>query len=77
MLILLANFSLVVSFKSIFDTVLLLLPDLLLVKLKVDGYAQSYVYALHVRLAQVLSDAVHDGLLARSPASRREARRPT
>src|SRR3954451_7052173 len=31
-----------------------------LVKLKVDGYAQSYVYALHVRLAQVLSDAVHD-----------------
>ena len=42
-----------------------------LVKLKTDGLADSYVYALHARLAQILADAVHDGVLARSPASRR------
>jgi hypothetical protein len=39
--------------------------------LKAAGYAPSYVYALHARLAQILSDAVHDVVLARSPASRR------
>jgi integrase len=43
--------------------------------LKEDGYADSYVYALHARLAQILSDAVHDGVLGRSPASRRTAPR--
>ena len=31
----------------------------------------SYVYALHNRLSQVMADAVHDGILARSPCSRR------
>jgi integrase len=31
----------------------------------------SYIYALHGRLAQVMNDAVHDGLLAKSPCSRR------
>lgn len=36
-----------------------------------SDYAGSYVYALHARLAQVLADAVHDGVLAKSPASRR------
>jgi integrase len=41
------------------------------VKLKADGLADSYVYALHSRLSQVMSDAVHDGLLARNPCSRR------
>ncbi|SFU09001.1 Site-specific recombinase XerC [Geodermatophilus amargosae] len=41
------------------------------VKLKTDGLADSYVYALHSRLSQILSDAVHDGLLARNPCSRR------
>lgn len=36
-----------------------------------DGAAPSYVYALHSRLSQVMGDAVHDGLLARNPCSRR------
>lgn len=40
-------------------------------KLKADGRADSYVYALHNRLSQVMSDAVHDGILARNPCSRR------
>lgn len=39
--------------------------------LKAGGSADSYVYALHSRLSQVMSDAVHDGLLARNPCSRR------
>lgn len=34
-------------------------------------YARSYVYAIHRRLHQVLADAVHDGVLTRSPVSRR------
>lgn len=40
-------------------------------KLKADGLADSTVYALHSRLSHVFSDAVHDGLLPRSPVSRR------
>jgi integrase len=36
-----------------------------------DTYAPSTVYALHRRLGQLFSDAVHDGLLPRSPVSRR------
>src|SRR5215213_473806 len=44
------------------------------VQLQVE-HADSYVYALHARLAQILSDAVHDGVLARSPASRRTSPR--
>lgn len=36
-----------------------------------EGYAPSYVYALHRRLSQILGDAVHDGLLPRNPCSRR------
>lgn len=36
-----------------------------------EKYARSYVYAIHRRLAQVLTDAVHDGVLVRSPVSRR------
>lgn len=36
-----------------------------------DRYAPSTVYALHRRLGQLYSDAVHDGLVARSPVSRR------
>jgi integrase len=36
-----------------------------------EGPEDSYVYALHARLAQILNDAVHDGLLAKSPCSRR------
>ena len=41
------------------------------VKLKAAGLADSYVYALHSRLSQIMSDAVHDGLLGRNPCSRR------
>ncbi|MBF6298030.1 site-specific integrase [Nocardia amamiensis] len=40
-------------------------------KLKAEGRADSYVYSLHSRLAQILGDAVEDGLLARNPCSRR------
>ena len=40
-------------------------------KLKAEGVSDSYVYALHARLAQIMADAVHDGLIARSPCSRR------
>jgi integrase len=39
--------------------------------LKAAGRADSYVYALHGRLAQLYSDAVHDGIVPRSPCSRR------
>jgi integrase len=46
-----------------------------LVELKEDGYTDSYIYALHSRLAQILSDAQHDGVLGRSPTSRRTAPR--
>jgi hypothetical protein len=34
-----------------------------LVRLKEDGYSASYIAALHQRMAQVFSDAVHDGLV--------------
>ena len=40
-------------------------------KLGEQGYAVSTVYALHARLSQIMSDAVHDGIVARSPCSRR------
>lgn len=40
-------------------------------QLAAEGLAESYVYALHNRLSQVYSDAVHDGLIAKSPCSRR------
>ena len=40
-------------------------------KLKADGRAESYVYALHARLSQLFSDAVHDGIVPRNPCSRR------
>lgn len=36
-------------------------------QLAAEGLAESYVYALHARLAQLFADAVHDGLLAKSP----------
>ena len=40
-------------------------------RLRGDKLAVSYVYALHGRLAQIMADAVHDGLISRSPCSRR------
>lgn len=39
--------------------------------LKDEGRADSYVYSLHSRLSQLFTDAVHDGLVARNPCSRR------
>ncbi|CAN5381458.1 site-specific integrase [soil metagenome] len=39
--------------------------------LKAEGLADSTVYALHARLSHVFSDAVHDGLIPKSPVSRR------
>ncbi|MGW9415157.1 site-specific integrase [Arthrobacter cupressi] len=42
-------------------------------KLSAEGLADSTVYALHSRMGQLFSDAVHDGLLAKSPLSRRTA----
>lgn len=39
--------------------------------LKGEDYAESYVYAIHRRLSQIMADAVHDGILARNPCSRR------
>lgn len=38
-----------------------------------EGRAPSYVYALHSRLRQIMQDAVHDGLIAVNPCSRRTA----
>lgn len=40
-------------------------------QLKAEGLADSYVYALHARLAQIYFDAIDDGLVARSPCSRK------
>lgn len=40
-------------------------------RLRGEEAAPSYVYALHNRLAQIMGDAVHDGVLQRSPCSRR------
>lgn len=40
-------------------------------KLKAAGLADSTVYALHARLSHLFSDAAHDGLIPRSPVSRR------
>jgi len=35
------------------------------------GLSESYIRALHARLGQLYTDAVHDGIVARSPVSRR------
>ncbi|KIC66366.1 integrase [Pseudarthrobacter phenanthrenivorans] len=42
-------------------------------KLSDEGLADSTVYALHSIMGQLFSDAVHDGLLPKSPLSRRTA----
>ncbi|WP_295700440.1 site-specific integrase [Lapillicoccus sp.] len=39
--------------------------------MKRDGYATSTVYAVYRGLAQIMGDAVHDGIIPRSPCSRR------
>jgi integrase len=40
-------------------------------KLKASEYADSTVYAIYRRFAQIMGDAVQDGLLPRSPCSRK------
>lgn len=40
-------------------------------QLAAEGLSDSYVYALHARLSQLYADAVHDGLVPKSPCSRR------
>lgn len=40
-------------------------------ELAAEGLAQSTRYALHARLRHLFDDAVHDGLVSRSPLSRR------
>lgn len=42
-----------------------------LTALKSEGLSDSYIHAVHNRLAQVLTDAVHDGLIPKAPTSRR------
>jgi integrase len=42
-----------------------------LAQLAAEGLSESYIYALHGRLSQLFSDAVHDGIVAKSPCSRR------
>jgi len=36
-----------------------------------EGRAKSYVYAIYRRLAQIMGDAVQDGIIPRSPCSRK------
>ncbi len=49
-----------------------------LVDLQSKKLAQSFIYAIYRRLAQIMSDAVHDGVIPRSPCSRRTSpRQPT
>ncbi|MFJ7154653.1 tyrosine recombinase XerC [Streptomyces sp. NPDC101118] len=42
-----------------------------LARLQKEGRQASYVNALHSRLSQLMTDAVHDGLLTSNPCSRR------
>lgn len=42
-----------------------------MVELRGEGLADSTVYAIHSRLGQLFSDAIHDRIVARSPVSRR------
>jgi integrase len=40
-------------------------------ELKTSGRATSYVYAIYRRFAQIMGDAVHNGIIPRLPCSRR------
>ena len=42
-------------------------------RLQSEELKASYIYALYSRLAQIMTDAVHDGLIVKSPCSRRTA----
>ncbi|MGJ4843898.1 tyrosine-type recombinase/integrase [Leifsonia sp. Le1] len=46
-----------------------------MVELGAEGLSTSTIYGLHRRLSQVYADAVHDGLVPRSPVSRRTSPR--
>jgi len=40
-------------------------------RMTTEGRAKSYIYAIYRRLAQIMGDAAQDGLIPRSPCSRR------
>lgn len=44
-------------------------------KLAAAGYSESYVYAVYRRFAQIMGDAAQDGIIPRSPCSRRTSPR--
>ena len=44
-------------------------------QLAAEGLSDSYVYALHARLAQLYADAIEDGLVPKSPCSRKTSPR--
>ncbi|MFO6454075.1 MULTISPECIES: tyrosine-type recombinase/integrase [unclassified Aeromicrobium] len=46
-----------------------------IVKLQGQNLSQSYIYALHRRLSQIYTDAIHDDLVAKNPCSRRTSPR--
>jgi hypothetical protein len=41
-----------------------------MVKLKAEGYAPSYMFALHSRMAQLYNDAIQDGIVGEAAALR-------
>lgn len=41
------------------------------VELREKGLQDSYIHLIHARLAQLYIDAIHDGIVAKSPCSRR------
>lgn len=47
-----------------------------LAKMQAHGLSDSFVHAIHKRLSQILSDAVHDNLLGSNPCSRRTSPPP-
>ena len=44
-----------------------------IVSMQAEGLAESTIRSLHIRLSQILNEAVHDGILTKSPTSRRTA----
>lgn len=45
-------------------------------KLRAEGLSDGYIHNLHGKLAQLMTDAVHDGLIPKSPCSRRTSPPP-
>lgn len=46
------------------------------VSLQQQGYAPNYIHLIHARLAQLYIDAIHDGIVVKSPCSKRTAPKP-